>query len=263
MGELGERGYLLCRPPTYSSNRNPPKSHAAVKKTTSKQTSTTIGARGKSDGSARSPTVAPTLAISSGTSAGKSSKGKSNSRMRACDAIAAKTVPTVAMPNVPRSITPASGPLTPSNGTSYSTENAGSRMTSTSTRKKKFAKSFPAMIAKGSTGASTRAAIVSLVRSRVNEGCSISELAKSSAIQRKPAPNRRESAADGLNAKLKTKTTTSAKTIVEVSSSNERNSTRSSFENTANVARERPTYLARGFTERYPRYRRLERLRVR
>src|SRR5947209_17475569 len=86
----------------HSSSKYSPKSHVAVKKTTSKATKKASQVRGSSGGSASSPEVASALAIRTGVSTGNRSSGSSSSRMRACEATAENTVPTVVNPSVPR-----------------------------------------------------------------------------------------------------------------------------------------------------------------
>src|SRR3989449_4259670 len=76
----------------HSSSKYSPKSQVAVKKTTSKATKKASQVRGSSGGSASSPEVASALAIKTGVSTGKRSRGTSTSRMRACGAIAENTV---------------------------------------------------------------------------------------------------------------------------------------------------------------------------
>ena len=70
---------------------------------------------------------------------------------------------------------------------------------------------------------------VSLVCSRKNPGCSISDAAKRKANHSNPGPKRRDSSVVGVRLKLNNTNTIRTKTIVVVSSSRERNSVRSSL----------------------------------
>src|SRR2546422_4257857 len=102
----------------HSSSKYSPKSQVAVKKTTSKATKKASQVRGSSGGSASSPEVASALAIKTGVSTGKRSRGTSTSRMRACEATAENTVPTVVNPSVPRISTNITGNKRPCTGVS-------------------------------------------------------------------------------------------------------------------------------------------------
>src|SRR5260370_10368091 len=86
----------------YSSRRYSPKSHSAVKKTTSKTARKaipfplTIGSR------SNRPTVTVALTTSTGVSSGSKSNGRRSSRMRACAGRAESAVPAMEVPRLPR-----------------------------------------------------------------------------------------------------------------------------------------------------------------
>src|SRR6266851_8604529 len=222
-------------PGPYSSKRYSPKSHTAVKKITSKAIRNASQSQRSTGFSANSAAVASVLAISRGVSNGNSSRGSSNSRMRACAEIADSVVPVTESPRLPRKSTNASWGTTPSSGTLYSTENIGSSSSSVINRNNVLAHSLDRKIANGSDTERRNALSVSLVCSRKNPGCSISDAAKRNAIHSNPGPKRRDSSRVGSNVKLNSTTTIKIKTTVVVSSSRERNSVRSSLPSSTDV----------------------------
>src|SRR5712672_1082557 len=234
----GGRGY----PTSYSSNRYSPKSHTAVKKITSKAIRKASQSQRSAGFSANSAAVASVLAISSGVSNGKSSRGSSNSRMRACAEIADSVVPVTESPKLPRNSTNASCGTTPSSGTLYSTAKIGSSSSSVINRNNVLAHSLDRKIANGSDTERRNALSVSLVCSRKNPGCSISDAAKRNAIHSNPGPNRRDSSRVGSNVKLNSTTTIKIKTTVVVNNSRERNSVRSSLPSSTEVLENRLIY---------------------
>src|SRR6267154_1807887 len=226
----------------YSSNRYSPKSHTAVKKITSNAIRKASQSHRSAGFSANSAAVASVLAISSGVSNGNSSRGSSNSRMRACAEIADSVVPVTESPKLPRNSTNASCGTTPSSGTLYSTAKIGSSSSSVINRNNVLAHSLDRKIANGSDTERRNALSVSLVCSRKNPGCSISDAAKRNAIHSNPGPNRRDSSRVGSNVKLNSTTTIKIKTTVVVSSSRERNSVRSSLPSSTEVLENRLIY---------------------
>src|SRR6266478_5788712 len=213
----------------HSSRRYSPKSHSAVKKTTS-------NARRKPSQSQRivgfgtsSAAVASVLAISTGVSSGKSRSGSSSSRILACAEIADKAVPVTESPRLPMNMTSTNCGNAASTGTLYRIENTGRSKTCVNRRNRVFAASLARKIAKGSFTESRSALSVAFVCSRKKQGCNISEAAKRNASQSNPGPKRRDSLTDGSNVKLKSTTMVRIKTTVVVSSSRERNSVRSSL----------------------------------
>src|SRR5258707_1889144 len=227
---------MRIRLPSHSSNRYSPKSHAAVKNTTSNEVKNVSHTGDNSEGSRRSPAVASVLAIKTGARTGSSNSGRSSSRRRACAATAENTVPVVAMPMVPSARTRTSGARIGKIAMLYKTANTGSKINSTRSRNKKFAAIFPAKMLNGSIGARRSAARVSLVCSRRKDGCSMSEPAKRNASHRSPGPKRRDSEDVGLNVKLKRTMTIRTNTMVVTSSSRERNSLRSALARMVAVA---------------------------
>src|SRR5712675_2092700 len=219
----------------YSSNRYSPKSHTAVKKITSNAIRKASQSHRSAGFSANRAAVASVLAISSGVSNGSSSRGSSNSRMRACAEIADSVVPVTESPKLPRNSTNASCGTTPSSGTLYRTAKIGSSSSSVINRNSVLAESLDRKIANGSETESRSALSVSFVCSRKKPGCSISEAAKRNAIHSNPGPNRRDSSRVGSNVKLNSTTTIKIKTTVVVSSSRERNSVRSSWPSSTEV----------------------------
>src|SRR6266403_1250721 len=226
----------------YSSNRYSPKSHTAVKKITSNAIRKASQSHRSVGFSANSAAVASVLPISSGVSNGNSSRGSSNSRMRACAEIADSVVPVTESPKLPRNSTNASCGTTPSSGTLYSTAKIGSSSSSVINRKSVLAHSLDRKIANGSETERRNALRVSLVCSRKNPGCSISDAANRNAIHSNPGPNRRDSSRVGSNVKLNSTTTIKIKTTVVVSSSRERNSVRSSLPSSTEVLENRLIY---------------------
>src|SRR5437868_3163945 len=229
-------------PTSYSSNRYSPKSHTAVKKITSNAIRKASQSQRSAGFSANSAAVASVLAISSGVSNGNSSRGSSSSRMRACAEIADSVVPVTESPRLPRNSTNASCGTTPSSGTLYSTAKIGSSSNSVINRNNVLAESLERKIAKGSDTERRNALSVSLVCSRKNPGCSISDAAKRNAIHSNPGPNRRDSSRVGSNVKLNSTTTIKIKTTVVVNSSRERNSVRSSLPSSTEVLENRLIY---------------------
>src|SRR6267378_4809016 len=219
----------------YSSNRYSPKSHTAVKKITSNAIRKASQSQRSAGFSANSAAVASVLAISSGVSNGNSSRGSSNSRIRAWAEIADSVVPVTESPKLPRNSTNASCGTTPSSGTLYSTAKIGSSSSSVINRKSVLAHSLDRKIANGSETERRNALRVSLVCSRKNPGCSISDAANRNAIHSNPGPNRRDSSRVGSNVKLNSTTTIKIKTTVVVNSSRERNSVRSSLPSSTEV----------------------------
>src|SRR5260370_30276736 len=102
-------------------------------------------------------------------------------------------------------------------------------MSSVRRRNRVLATSFARKIAKGSETERRNALSVSLVCSRRKHGCNIKDAANRNASQRRPAPNRRDSAEVGSKEKLKSTMTISTKTVVVVKFSLERDSVRSSL----------------------------------
>src|SRR5882762_456454 len=229
-------------PTSYSSNRYSPKSHTAVKKITSNAIRKASQSHRSMGFSANSAAVASVLAISSGVSNGNSSSGSNNSRIRACAEIADSVVPVTESPKLPRNSTNASCGTTPSSGTLYSTAKIGSSSSSVINRNNVLAHSLDRKIANGSDTERRNALSVSLVCSRKNPGCSISDAAKRNAIHSNPGPNRRDSSRVGSNVKLNSTTTIKIKTTVVVSSSRERNSVRSSLPSSTEVLENRLIY---------------------
>src|SRR5882762_10750913 len=226
----------------HSSKRYSPKSHTAVKKITSNAIRKASQSQRSTGFSAKSAAVASVLAISSGVSNGNSSRGSSNSRMRACAEIADSVVPVTESPKLPRNSTNASCGTTPSSGTLYRTAKIGSSSSSVINRNNVLAHSLDRKIANGSETERRNALSVSLVCSRKNPGCSISDAAKRNAIHSNPGPNRRDSSRVGSNVKLNSTTTIKIKTTVVVSSSRERNSVRSSLPSSTEVLENRLIY---------------------
>src|SRR5882672_7083343 len=219
----------------HSSKRYSPKSHTAVKKITSNAIRNASQSQRSTGFSANSAAVASVLAISSGVSNGNSSSGSNNSRIRACAEIADSVVPVTESPRLTRNSTNASCGTTPSSGTLYSTAKIGSSSSSVINRKSVLAHSLDRKIANGSETERRNALRVSLVCSRKNPGCSISDAANRNAIHSNPGPNRRDSSRVGSNVKLNSTTTIKMKTTVVVSSSRERNSVRSSLPSSTEV----------------------------
>src|SRR5712671_8167076 len=223
----------------YSSNRYSPKSHTAVKKITSNAIRKASQSQRNTGFSANSAAVASVLAISSGVSNGNSSRGSSNSRMRACAEIADSVVPVTESPKLPRNSTNASCGTTPRSGTLYSTAKIGSSSSSVINRNNVLAHSLERKIANGSDTERRNALSVSLVCSRKKPGCSINDAANRNAIHSNPGPKRRDSSRVGSNVKLNSTTTIKINTTVVVSSSRERNSVRSSLPSSTEVLENR------------------------
>src|SRR6266403_781552 len=118
----------------------------------------------------------------------------------------------------------------------------GSSSSSVINRNNVLAHSLERKIAKGSDTERRNALSVSLVCSRKNPGCSISDAAKRNAIHSNPGPNRRDSSRVGSNVKLNSTTTIKIKTTVVVSNSRERNSVRSSLPSSTEVLENRLIY---------------------
>src|SRR5450631_4149606 len=213
----------------HSSKRYSPKSHSAVKKTTSNATRNPTPFHCRYGERSSNPDVTSVLAIRMGVNSGSSSKGKSSSRIRACAEIADNAVPAVDTPRLPRKNTRASQCSTGSTRTLYMMANIGRSSSSVSSRKSVFAASFARKITNGSDTDSRNALNVSLVCSRRKQGCSISDAAKRNASHSSPAPNRRASSDSGSKVKLNNTSTIRMKTMVVVSNSRERNSVRSSL----------------------------------
>src|SRR6266576_877721 len=213
----------------HSSKRYSPKSHSAVKKTTSNPSKKPSQSQRIAGFGINRAAVASVLAISTGVSSGKSSSGSSNSRILACAEIADKAVPVTESPKLPMNITSTNCGNAASTGTLYRTENTGRSKIWVNNIKRVFAASLARKMAKGSFTERRNALSVSFVCSRKKQGCSISEAAKRNASHNSPGPNRRDSLTDGSNVKLKSTTIVRIKTTVVVSSSRERNSVRSSL----------------------------------
>src|SRR6266436_1848718 len=213
----------------HSSKRYSPKSHNAVKKTTSNATRNPTPFHCRYGERSSSPDVTSVLAIKMGVNNGSSSKGKSSSRIRACAEIADSAVPAIETPRLPRKNTSTSQGSTRKTGTLYITAKTGSSKSSVSRRNRVLATSFARKIAKGSETERRNALSVSLFCSRRKHDCNIKDAAKRNASQRRPAPNLRDSSEVGSKEKLKSTMTIRTKTVVVVRSSRERNSVRSSL----------------------------------
>src|SRR5579883_325296 len=220
---------------SHSSRRYSPKSHTAVKNTTSNAARIATQSHRSAGFTSKSAAVASVLAIRSGVSKGSSKSGSISSRIRACAETAESAVPVTASPKLPRKSTKANCGKTASNGTLYRTVNTGIISSSVRNRNRVLALSFARKMANGSATARRSAPSVSLFCSRKKQDCSISEAANRKASHSSPGPNRRDSVALGSNVKLNSTTTSKTKTMVVVSSSRERNSVRSSLPSSADV----------------------------
>src|SRR5437016_14536520 len=90
---------------SHSSNKYSPKSHSAVKKTTSKPAKNPSQSARSTGFASSSARVASVLAISTGVSRGRSSRGNNSSPIRACAEIAENAVPGMATPRLPKNKT--------------------------------------------------------------------------------------------------------------------------------------------------------------
>src|SRR4029077_8721745 len=203
----GGRGPLRGTVEAYSSKRYSPKSHTAVKKMMSNAIRNASQSQRSTGSSANSAAVASVLAMSNGVSNGSKSKGNNSSRMRACAEIADSVVPVTESPRLPRNSTSANCGTTPSSGTLYNTAKIGSISSSVISRNSVLAQSLDKKIANGSDTESRSALSVSLVCSRKNPGCSISDAANKNASHSSPGPKRRDSSRVGSNVKLNSTTT--------------------------------------------------------
>src|SRR6185437_12793377 len=105
-----------ARTSIHSSSRKSHSSQEAVRNTISNPARNASQARSSAGCSAKSDAVASTAAISNGARIGSSS-GKSNSRIRACAAMAEKTVPVTTRPTVPSTKTRIRRPTIPARET--------------------------------------------------------------------------------------------------------------------------------------------------
>src|SRR3984957_750385 len=213
----------------YSSNRYSPKSHNAVKKTTSNVAGKPTPFERTNGSTSSSPAVTSVLTPKIGVKIGSRNSGNTTSRMRACAEIAESAVPAMETPRLPRKNTSSNCPRILATGRLYKIENTGSINSSVTSKNSVLAASLANKIAKGSLTDNRSALNVSLVCSRKKHGCSINDAANKNASHKSPAPNRRDSAEDGSNVKLNSTTTIKIKTTVVISNSRERNSVRSSL----------------------------------
>src|SRR5258707_2151388 len=179
--------FAVCIP--HSSSRYSPKSHRAVKKTTSKAIMIPRPPKLRLGSGPRSPAVTSVVAIKMGVSTGSRSSGNMSSRMRACAEIAENAVPGMAIPRLTRKKTRDSWGKSARMWTLKKPAKNGSISNSVKTRNKVLAASFAKKIAKGSLTESRSALSVSLVCSRRKQGCSISEAAKRKATHSRPGAN--------------------------------------------------------------------------
>src|SRR6266567_8391933 len=219
--------------PAYSSSKYSPKSHSAVKNTTSNTARKPIPFHCITGSADISPTVTSVLATRIGASNGSRSSGSSSSRIRACAEIAASAVPAVEIPRLPRKNVNKIPSNCPRKFTLKSTANTGSIKSSVSSRNKVFAAILARKIANGSFTASRSALKVSFACSRRKQGCNINDAANRNASHSSPGPKRCDSFVVGSNVKLNSTTTISTNTIVVLSSSRERNSVRTSLPRSA------------------------------
>src|SRR5258705_7392650 len=226
--------------PAYSSRRYSPKSHSAVKNTTSNTARKPIPFHCMNGSGAIRLTVTSVLATRMGASSGNNSSGSSNSRILAWAKMAANAVPATEIARLPRKNVSKIPGSRPRKLTLKSAEKPGSISNSVISRNKVFAAIFARKIANGSLTASRSALKVSFACSRRKHDCSINEAANKNASHNSPGPKRCDSLVVGSNVKLNSTTTISTKTIVVLSSSLERNSVRTSLPSSVAVLESTP-----------------------